>query len=58
MEVILTKEQQEQFKKASDELIKFLNDVGNPHVKVIVEADGAEFLSGSCQVKNYDHLKD
>ncbi len=56
--MILTKEQQEEFKKASDELIKFLNSVGNPHVKVVVDPTRAELLSSSCSFINYDYVRD
>lgn len=55
--MILTTEQIEQLKEASKPLVKFLNEF-HPHVKVIVESDGVEFLEGSASVKIDEFIKD
>lgn len=56
--MILTKEQIEQLEEAAKPLIKFLAENFHPHVKVIVEDDGAEILEGSATVKCDEFLKD
>jgi hypothetical protein len=57
--MILTKEQQEQFKKAATPLIEFLNSEGfHPHLKVIVDYDSAEILEASVRVVDDSFIKD
>ena len=55
--MILTKEQIEEFEKATDAVIKFLNDF-HPHCTVIIDGGRAEFLEGICAVKNEKYYKD
>lgn len=55
--MILTKEQVAELLEVSKPLIKFLNEF-HPHVKVIVESDGAEFLEASARVKTTEFIKD
>lgn len=56
--MVLTKEQREEFEKASEPLIKFLCDNFHPHVKVIVDPISSEILEGSCSILNDKHVKD
>lgn len=56
--MILTKEQIQQLTEAAKPLVKFLNDNFNPHVKVIVETDGAEIVEGSASVRITEFIKD
>ena len=48
----------EKLKEASDSLVKYLNDMNHPHVKVIVDCTGAELLEGTVSVANNSHIKD
>ena len=45
-------------KEAAKPLVMFLNDNCHPHVKVIVEPDGAEIVEGSASVKIEEFIKD
>ena len=56
--MILTKEQTEQLQEASKPLVKFLCENFHPHVYVIVEPGGAEFVEGLARVKIEEFIKD
>lgn len=56
--MILSQKQTEQMKEASKPLVKFLCENFHPHVKVIVEPDGAEFLEGAALVKIDEFIRD
>jgi hypothetical protein len=49
---------QEGFKIAIRPLLKYINDYCNPHTTVIVNATGAELLSGEISINNFDFVKD
>ncbi|MFV8250278.1 hypothetical protein [Bdellovibrio bacteriovorus] len=54
----LTTEQIEEMKEAAKPLVKFLNELCHPHVKVIVEPWGAEILESSASVIIEDFIND
>jgi len=58
--MILTKEQTKRLEKASEPLIKFLNDVEifHPHVRVIVNNGSAELVEGVARIINEKYLVD
>lgn len=56
--MILTKEQIEQFETSAKPLIEFLCSLPCPHVKVIVEPDRAEIMSGSAMILCDEFIKD
>lgn len=56
--MILSKEQIDAMLEAAKPLVKFLNENCHPHVKVIVEPDGAEIVEGYARVKIEEFLKD
>ena len=56
--MILTKEQTAQFEEVVKPLMKFFAENFNPHVKVIVENNTAEFVEGSFIVKCDDYIPD
>lgn len=53
-----SKKRMDALKEASEPLIKFLNEQGHPHMKVIVDCDSAELVEGVCSIKNDKHIKD
>lgn len=55
---MLTDAQREEFKKASEPLIKWLNENTDPHSKVIVECDSAELVSGEMSHRTTEFIKD
>lgn len=42
----LSEEQVEQFKKATEPAVEWLNRNGNPHQKIIIEMGSVELVSG------------
>lgn len=46
------------FQEAVKPAIKWLNENGNPHHKIIVEQDGAELVSGEIGFPTNEFLKD
>ena len=56
--MILNKEQQKEFEKASRPLMKFLGDNFHPHVKVIVGYSKSEFLEDITAFVTADYIKD
>lgn len=42
----------------SKPLIKWLNENCNPHMKLIIEYDRVELVSGECSFKNEEFIKD
>lgn len=52
------KDKMAEFQAAAAPLIKWLNDNGNPHHKIIVECNGAELVSGEIYVPVKDYIKD
>jgi hypothetical protein len=56
--MILTKEQTDAFVEAARPLIKWLNENGHPHVRAIVELDGAALTEGICSRTVADYIKD
>jgi hypothetical protein len=47
-----------EFVNLSKPLIKYLNDNFNPHTKIIIEADGAEIVSGEMSYRTEEFIKD
>ena len=56
--MILTHEQIEEFRKASEPLVKLLNENCNPHTTVIVSCADAEILCASARVPIEEFIKD
>jgi hypothetical protein len=46
-----------EFKKIADQMIKFLNDNGHPHMKVIIDTNYAEIVEGVVVHKNDDFIR-
>lgn len=57
-DMILTKAQKQQFKEASEPLIKYLAENHHPHVTVIVVNNRAEILESSATIINDDFILD
>ena len=51
-------QQRKEFKKLADQLIKFLNDNGHPHMKVIIDTNSAEIVEGVSAYQNNEFIKD
>jgi hypothetical protein len=49
---------QELFKSLVDPLIKFLNDHGHPHMRVIIDTTSAEVVEGISPYYTEEHVKD
>lgn len=56
--MILKEEQIVYFEDLAKPLVKWLNENCHPHVKAVVESDGAELLEGVCRVKIEEFIKD
>lgn len=56
--MILSKEQVAEFETAAKPLIKFLNELGNPHVTAIVTTGAAEVSQGLAMIKCEEFFKD
>jgi hypothetical protein len=56
--MILTVKQQEEFGKAAEPLMKFLNDNFNPHIVVIVNLTRAELFEGISSFMTDAFIKD
>ncbi|MDD4352712.1 MAG: hypothetical protein PHU71_07110 [Candidatus Gracilibacteria bacterium] len=56
--LILSKEKQQEFEKATEPMIKFLCENCHPHVSVIVDCDTAELLEGVCAITTDKFIKD
>lgn len=55
--MLLTASQIEQIEEASKPLVKFLCDNFHPHVYIIVNPTGAEFVEGLASVKIEEFIK-
>ena len=49
--------QRKEFRKLADQLIKFLNNNGHPHMKVIIDTNHAEIVEGVTAYKNDEFIK-
>ena len=56
--MVLTRDQLEQLNDAARPLIEFLNTLGHPHVKVIVDCDSAELSEEVARIVNKEFLPD
>jgi len=52
----LNEEQAAEFEEAVRPLVKFLNSHCNPHMRVIVETNGAELVEGVRTVKTEEFI--
>lgn len=50
--------QRAEFKKIADQMIKFLNDNGHPHMKAIIDTNHAELVEGVTGYQNNDFIRD
>ena len=55
---MLTKEQIENMKKASEPLMKWLNEEGHPHMTAIVTTTDCEIMEGLATHKTFEFVKD
>lgn len=46
------------FHEAAKPLIKYINEHGNPHMKVLVDCDSAELLSGDMVIEDASFILD
>ena len=58
MMMVLSKEQIEEFNKASEPLIKWMAENLNPHTTALVDCTSAELLEGFCIHKTDEFIKD
>ena len=56
--MILTELERVQLLEAAKPLIKFINEINQPHVTVIVDSTDAQILQLSCRVRTEEFLKD
>jgi hypothetical protein len=54
----MTESQRAEFKKIADQMIKFLNDNGHPHMKAIIDTNTAEMVEGVTGYTNNDFIRD
>jgi len=54
----MTEEQQKEFEKLTNPLIKFINDHGHPHMTIIIDNSSAELLSGEMCHRTEEFWKD
>lgn len=47
-----------EFVKLADQMIKFLNDNGHPHMKAIIGPNSAEIVEGVVGHRNDEFLRD
>ena len=53
-----TEEQREEFDKMAKPLIKWLNDNGHPHMKIIIDPSSYEVVSGEFATQTFEFVKD
>ena len=58
MNVGLSKEQREEFRKAAEPLVRWLNNNCNPHAKAVVTTGCAELLEGIMSVPIEEFITD
>jgi hypothetical protein len=50
--------QKRRFNELADQMIEFINEVGNPHSTIIIDCTSAELLGGESCYHTEAHLKD
>lgn len=55
---MVTKEQMAELEELSKPLLKWLNENGNPHSKLILECGSVELVSGVCMIPCTEFIKD
>lgn len=56
--MVLSKEKMNELEKASEPLIKWLNENCHPHVQVNVDCGSAQLFEGVARVKNEKYIRD
>lgn len=54
----LSEEQVNGFTEAAKPLVKWLNENGHPHTKIVLDCTGAELVEGIASVRIEEFLKD